>query len=109
MQTSQLSLAIANTNPIKSIKVTVDIEHTYIGDLIVSLNPPGECGVLPIILHDRKGGGADDIKQTYDEVSTPGLTALKGKIPQGTWTLEVADKAQADTGKIRSLTIELGF
>jgi subtilisin family serine protease len=108
LQTSQLSLAIANTNPIKYIKVGVDIEHTYIGDLVVTLNPPGETGVLPIILHDRKGGGADDIKQTYDEVSTPGLSAFKGKIPQGTWTLEVADKAQADIGRIRSLTIEIG-
>lgn len=108
-QASQISLAIANTNPIKSIKVEVNIEHTYIGDLVVTLKPPMETGVLPITLHDRKGGGADDIKQTYDEVSTPGLTAFHGKSPQGIWTLEVADKAEADTGQIRSLTMEIGF
>lgn len=109
LQTSQLSLAIANTKPIKSIKVEVDIEHTYIGDLVVSINPPQESGVLPIILHNRQGGATDNIKKTYDEVNIPELTQLKEKSPQGNWTLEVADKAQVDTGKIRSLTIEIGF
>lgn len=109
LQTSTLGLAIANTNAIKSIKVEVDIEHTYIGDLVVTLIPPAATEVLPIILHNRLGGAADNIKKTYDEVNIPELAALQGKSPQGDWTLEVADKAQADTGKIRSLTIEIGF
>ncbi|MBX9255506.1 S8 family serine peptidase [Desmonostoc muscorum CCALA 125] len=109
LQTSKLSVAIANTNLVKSIKVTVDIEHTYIADLIVTLNPPASTGVSPIILHDRQGGSTDNIKTTYDEVNTPKLAALKGKNPQGTWTLEVADKANLDTGKIRSFTIEIAF
>ncbi|MFN6541254.1 MAG: S8 family serine peptidase [Nostoc sp. EkiNYC01] len=109
LQTSKLSVAIANTNPVKSIKVTVDIEHTYIADLIVTLNPPASTGVPPIILHDRLGGSTDNIKTTYDEVNTPKLAAFKGKSPQGTWTLEVADKANLDTGKIRSFTIEIAF
>ncbi|WP_392531590.1 S8 family serine peptidase [Nostoc sp. C117] len=109
LQTSKLSLAIANTNLVKSIKVTVDIEHTYIADLVVTLNPPATTGVLPIILHDRLGGSSDDIKKTYDEVNSPKLAAFKGKSPQGNWTLEVADKSNLDTGKIRSFTIEIGF
>jgi subtilisin family serine protease len=109
LQTSTLSLAIANTSLLKSIKVNVDIEHTYIGDLIVTLLPPVQIGILPIILHDRQGGATDNIKTTYDRVNTPQLAAFMGKSPQGTWTLEVADKAEGDTGKISSLTIEIGF
>ncbi|MEH2398766.1 S8 family serine peptidase [Nostoc sp.] len=109
LQTSTLSLAIANTSLMKSIKVNVDIEHTYIGDLVVTLLPPVQIGILPIILHDRQGGATDNIKTTYDEVNTLKLAAFKGKSPQGTWTLQVADKAETDTGKIRSLTIEIGF
>ncbi|MGH1395845.1 MAG: S8 family serine peptidase [Trichormus sp.] len=109
LQISTLSLAIANTNQIKSIKVEVDIEHTYISDLIVNLKPPTQLGVLPIVLHNRQGGSTDNIKTTYDEVNTPQLATLKGKIPQGTWTLEVTDKARADIGKIRSLTIQIVF
>ncbi len=109
LETSNLTLAIANTDPINSIKVDVDIEHTYIGDLVVTLIPPGEMGATPAILHDRTGGATDNIKKSYDEVNAPGLADFKGKSPQGTWTLEVADKAAADTGKIRSLTLEIGF
>lgn len=109
LQISTLSLAIASTNLIKSIKVNVDIEHTFIGDLIVTLLPPVQTGVPPVILHDRQGGATDNIKTTYDEINTLKLAAFKGQNPQGTWTLEVADKAEADTGKIRSFTIEIGF
>ncbi|MGF1992556.1 MAG: S8 family serine peptidase [Nostoc sp. ZfuVER08] len=109
LQTSKLQLAIANTNLLKSIKVSVDIEHTYIADLIVTLNPPAQTGVSPIILHDRLGGSSDNIKTTYDEVNTPKLAAFKSKNPQGNWTLEVQDKANLDTGKIRSFTIEIAF
>lgn len=109
LEISTLSLAIANTNPIKSIKVGVDIEHTYIGDLVLTLHAPADMGVVPVILHDRLGGATDNIKKTYDEVNAPGLAAFKGKSSQGTWTLEVVDKAEQDTGRIRSFTLEMAF
>jgi subtilisin-like proprotein convertase family protein len=109
LETSTLTLAIANTDLIKSIKVSVDIEHTYIGDLVVTLKAPVEMGVDPMLLHNREGAATDNIKKTYDEVNAPGIGACKGKSPQGTWTLEVADKAQRDIGKMRSFTLELGF
>jgi subtilisin family serine protease len=108
-QVSTLTLAIANTNPLKSLKVDVDIEHTYIGDLIVTLQAPVDMGVNPVILHERQGGATDNLKKTYDEVNAPRLAAFKGKSPQGTWLLEVVDKAQQDTGKIRSFTLEMGL
>ena len=109
LETSTLSLPVANTNPVKSIKVTVDIEHTYIGDLVVNVKAPVEMGVDPILLHNREGGATDNIKKTYDEVNAAGLAACKGKSPQGSWTLEVGDKANRDIGKIRSFTLEIGF
>jgi subtilisin family serine protease len=109
LRTARLELPIADTGVIKSIKVSVDIEHTYIGDLIVSVKPPAAAGVAPVILHSREGGSANNIKITYDEISTPGLTALKNKSPQGTWELIVEDKDRQDTGKIRSFTLEIGF
>ena len=107
LQISQLPLAIADTNLLKSIKVTVDIEHTYIGDLIVSVKPPASVGINPVILHNRQGGSTDNLKKIYDEVNAPGLAAFKDKSPSGTWTLEVADKARQDVGKIRSFTLEM--
>jgi subtilisin family serine protease len=109
LSTSKLDLAVADTKPVKSIKVSVDIEHTYIGDLIVNIKPPAGTAVGAIKLHSREGGALDNIKKTYDEVNAPGLVALKGKSPQGTWTLVVEDKEKQDTGRIRSFTLEMKF
>ena len=64
-------------------------------------------GVNAIVLHNREGGAVDNIKKTYDEVNAPDLVALKGKVPQGTWTLTVDDKEKQDTGRIRSFTLEM--
>jgi subtilisin family serine protease len=108
-QSSSLGVEVADSQPLKELKVTIDIEHTYIGDLIVSLAPPAATGTSPLRLHNREGRGTDNIKKTYDTVNAPGLQGLIGKSPAGTWTLVVEDKAGEDVGKIRSLTLELHF
>ena len=108
-KTSKLSIAVADTGALTGLKVTVDIEHTFIGDLVVTLKSPAGMSVSPIKLHDREGGGTQNLKKTYDSVNAPGIVAFNGKSPQGTWTLEVADKAAADVGKIRSFTLEMSF
>jgi subtilisin family serine protease len=107
--TSTLAVMVADKTALKSLKVSVDIEHTYIGDLVVSLKPPTATGVSAIVLHNRQGGSTDNIKTTFDSVSTPGLLALTGKSPEGTWSLIVEDKARVDTGRIRSVSLELHF
>jgi subtilisin-like proprotein convertase family protein len=98
---------VADTAALTGIKVTVDIEHTYIGDLVVTLKPPAATGVPRITLHSRDGGGTDNLKKTFDTVSTPGLLALIGKSPAGTWTLSVKDEERLDTGMLRSVALEL--
>jgi subtilisin-like proprotein convertase family protein len=108
-QSSRLDLLIADTALLTTLKVTVDIEHTYIGDLVVTVKPPAALGLAAITLHNRQGGGTDNLRKSYDPVSTPGLAAIVGKSPAGTWRLGVKDAAAADTGKIRSFTLELGF
>lgn len=108
-ETATLSMMVPVTNPLKSIQVTVDIEHTYIGDLVVLLKPPAATGVLSVALHSRTGRGTDNLKTTYDAANAPGLATLKGKSPKGNWTLEVSDQTGGDTGRIRSFTLEMGF
>jgi subtilisin family serine protease len=109
LQTARVELPVADTGALKSLKVAVDIEHTFIGDLVVSIRPPTSTSVTPVRLHNREGGSTDNLKKTYDEINAPGLVALKGKSPQGTWTLIVEDKERQDTGKIRSFTLEMGL
>ncbi|WP_088890652.1 S8 family serine peptidase [Leptolyngbya ohadii] len=106
-QTARLSLSVGNPAPIRSIQVTIDVEHTYIGDLVVMLVPPAALNGQPIILHDRAGGGTDNLKRTYDTANIPALQAMIGKNPAGTWTLEITDKASRDTGMLRSFAIEI--
>lgn len=107
LKTSRADIELAGADAVKGVKIGVDIEHTYIGDLVIRLLPPG--GRPPIVLHHRQGGGNKDLKTAYDMVNTPQLGALVGQSPAGIWTLEVEDQAKADEGQILSFSVELRF
>ncbi len=109
LETARLAVAVADTMPLQSLKVTVDIEHTYIGDLLVTLEPPAGTGIGQVVLHDREGRGTHNIKKSYDPVSTPALAAFQGKSPEGEWTLIVKDMEKIDTGRIRAVSLTLSF
>ena len=90
---------------ISSIKVGVDITHTFRGDLRVSLVTP--WGVT-IELHPKgRGGNADDLKTTLDEATVPALATLRGRNTQGTWQLRVQDLAPADVGTLNRWSLSL--
>ena len=72
--------------------------HTYIGDLIVDLIAP-DGSVYN--LHNRGGGSADNINQTY-------TVNLSAEPANGTWKLRVRDAAAADSGFINSWGVKLG-
>lgn len=108
-KSASLDVPVADTNALTSFAVRVAIEHTYIGDLVVTLKPPAATGVGAVTLHSRTGGGTNDLKKTYDTVSTPALKPLLGKSPKGTWTLTVKDEAAADSGTLKSVTLVMGL
>ena len=76
--------------------VEVHIVHTYIGDLVVNLVAPDGSAYL---LHNRTGGSADNIDQTY-------TVNLSSEVANGTWRLRVQDAASVDTGFIDTLDAE---
>jgi subtilisin-like proprotein convertase family protein len=78
--------------------VEVHITHTYRGDLVVSLIAPDGS---PYVLSNRQGGSADNIDQVY-------TVNLGSEVANGTWRLRVQDAAAADTGALRSWTLNLG-
>ena len=99
-------LHIARSGVVRNIKVHVDIDHTYIGDLRVELvNPQGQRALL----HNKTGGQQDDLKITYESSSQATLAPLVGKPVNGDWTLRVSDLIGNDFGKLNmwSLDIEL--
>ena len=91
---------------VSELRVFVDIAHTYIGDLTVTLVAPS--GVSRI-LHDRTGGPADGILGTYGEDLVPfeTLDALAGQPALGAWRLDVHDAESGDTGSLDAFELEL--
>ncbi len=81
-----------------NVACTVNITHTYIGDLVVTLKSP--TGTQSI-LHNRAGGSADNIHQTYYP------TVFRNEIATGTWTLLVTDMAGIDVGTLDSWTLTI--
>ncbi len=75
--------------------VAVNIVHTYKGDLKVDLIAPDGS---VYILHNRAGGSADNIVQTF-------TVNLSSEALNGTWKLRANDNANADTGYINSWSI----
>jgi hypothetical protein len=79
------------------LTVTLDITHTYKGDLSVTLL---RDGTQLKVLHDRTGGSADNIQQSYT------LTAAEvGAMQNGRYTLKVVDTAAQDVGTVNSVTL----
>ncbi|MCB5166897.1 S8 family peptidase [Streptomyces bambusae] len=79
-----------------TLSVAVDIKHTYIGDLKVDLVAPDGSVYT---LHNRAGGSADNILQTYS-------VNASSEVANGTWKLRVNDNANIDTGKIDSWALQ---
>lgn len=84
--------------------VSVDISHTYRGDLFVSLVSPDNT-VIP--LHEGEGDGEDDLVETYDSSNKPALKQFEGKSVQGKWKLRVVDKWADDTGTLNKWGLKI--
>ena len=78
-------------------KVTVDITHTYRGDLVIDLISPSGKSYR---LKDASGDSADNVNETY-------TVDLSGEAAIGTWTLSVQDVFSIDTGTLNSWTLDL--
>jgi subtilisin-like proprotein convertase family protein len=109
MTTVTAALEVADNTSVESLSVGIDIRHTFIGDLVVTLEPPAGIGVAPVVLHDRAGGSANKLKKQYDAATTPTLAKFAGKGCKGTWTLKVRDAAQGDSGTLVSFSLLLSF
>ena len=109
MQTVSFALEVADDMPVESLSISVDIRHTYIGDLIIFLLPPAGTGVSTIVLYSRAGGSTKNLQQTFDAFTTPALAKFSGKKCKGIWTLQIQDVAAQDFGTLVSFGMSLSF
>ncbi len=83
-------------NAPSNLSVSVNIVHTYQGDLKVDLVAPD--GSLYNI-HNRTGAGTDNIIKTV-------TINASSEVANGTWNLRVQDAASGDTGYINSWSMQ---
>ncbi len=93
------TISVTEGGTISSLAVTVDIEHTYRGDLTVHL--VREEDGLDVLLFDRDGGSADNLQQTFT------VSDFNGTDAAGTYHLVVADHAAQDTGTLNTWSMDI--
>ncbi len=92
------TITVPDSGTVTSVSVAVDVSHTYKGDLKIDLIAPD--GTIKTV-HNRSGGSADDIDQTY----TPDFAGVP---IAGIWTLQINDNyAAADDGTLNSWTLTI--
>jgi len=98
------TLEVDLTGTISDVTVSLVIDHTWIGDLIVYLvSPQGDR----IYLHNRAGFRQQNLRTTYTAANRPSLGQLQGQQAQGTWTLAVVDRARRDTGILQQWQLKI--
>jgi subtilisin-like proprotein convertase family protein len=75
-----------------SLSLSVNISHTWSGDLEISLTSPAGTTVM---VRDNQGGSTDNVIETYFD-----LTDFAGEDAYGDWTLTVTDTFGGDLGTL---------
>lgn len=86
------TIEVTEDGPVSGLSVSVDVTHSYRGDLQVTLSKDGTM----VTLFENEGASADDLVRSFDVSDFDGAEAA------GTWTLTVTDTASADTGTLNS-------
>ncbi len=88
---------------VKDIRVSVNIEHSYLRDLKITLfTPAGK----KIVLHDRLFRKDKSLVRTYNSGSVSALKDCIGERVFGKWTLKVEDLAKENIGYFHSWGIK---
>ncbi|MEL7353032.1 MAG: S8 family serine peptidase [Cyanobacteria bacterium P01_A01_bin.116] len=99
-------LDIAEPGQLQDIKVYIQAEHDFLGDLSFTLQTPlGQS----ILLQSRTLGRQTRLQRTYSLVSTPSLRRLLGKEVKGRWRLQVIDHVNGHTGRLNRWELVLGI
>jgi subtilisin-like proprotein convertase family protein len=126
-----IPINVPDIGAVTDVNVSVRLNHTFTGDLVVSLVSPD--GTI-VALSSRRGGGGDNFgtgandcsgtPTVFDDEATAAissgaapfagsftpdqpLSAFDGKLTAGTWKLRVSDQAGADVGNLFCWKLEI--
>ncbi|MFB9056671.1 reprolysin-like metallopeptidase [Mariniflexile ostreae] len=114
------TISVNESTTITDVKVGLNIDHTYQGDLQIALQSPNStqtnlitpnlCGNGSLIIRlDDNANPIDCSNAQNNDVYRPlnPLSIFKGENPFGNWTLGIADLSAGDTGILTSWYLEL--
>lgn len=123
---STLTIPTVDNVTIQKVTVTVDISHTYINDLIVTLISPSGTQIQLMNRECANSANFQNASVTFDDfgiavvcatIPNPALSgivlpeqplsALNGQNSQGIWTLRVQDVFNQDGGVINSWSLTI--
>lgn len=111
------SILVGGTCLVDVITMSVDIDHSYLGDVEGTLTAPDGTVVT---IFDGRGYGADRLVGTFAsdssgyaeynytgssytyEYAQPDMSSLLGVSAEGSWTLSIEDTFSGDTGTLNS-------
>jgi subtilisin-like proprotein convertase family protein len=116
------SIVVSDTGAVSDVNVILNISHTFDGDLDIFLIGPD--GTRVELTTDNGGTGENFVNTVFDDqaatsitVGTPPytgsfkpeglLSALNGIPANGTWTLEITDDTNADSGTLNSWSLQI--
>ncbi|CAM5296473.1 Neutral metalloproteinase OS=Streptomyces cyaneofuscatus OX=66883 GN=G3I52_21125 PE=3 SV=1 [Streptomyces cyaneofuscatus] len=94
--TSTVNVTGVTGNAPSTLKVDVNITHTYRGDLVIDLVAPD--GTAYRLKNSSSGDSADNVVATY-------TVNASSEVANEAWKLKVQDVARADTGRINSVKL----
>lgn len=115
------SVTLTQDLPIADLKVNLDLKHTYLADLVITLTSPS--GTRVTLLSNSCGQNNDMDVQFSDDAppfecaNNPAISgtvrplgvlrSFIGESAKGTWILTISDTATGDGGQLNAFDLEL--
>ena len=100
------ALQVQETELIRDLEVSLEIQHEFLGDLTLGLLPPwGE----QILLQSRSLGRLSSLKTIYSLETTQGLKMALNRSARGEWRLRIIDAVPFSRGKLQRWQLNLGL
>lgn len=115
------TLNVGSHGLITDLNASIDINHSFDGDLQIELQSPG--GTI-VVLSDNRGGNGNNIHALFDDEAVTAigagsapfngtfrpdglLSAFDGQDVFGVWTLRIADQDRRDDGRLSAWSLDV--
>ncbi len=100
------AVQVPEAERIRDIEVSLELEHEFLGDLVIWLLPPWGGQIL---LQSRALGRLSQLKTIYSLETTSALQSVLNRSAQGEWRLRIVDLVPSCQGRLQRWQLNLGF